>query len=34
PGKAVRPRVERYAWPLAGAWAVALLAFLLPRRRA
>lgn len=34
PGKAVRPRVERYAWPLAAAWAVALLAFLLPRRRA
>jgi len=34
PGKAVRPRIERYAWPLAGALAVALLAFLLPRRRA
>lgn len=34
PGKAVRPRVERYAWPLAAAWAIALLAFLLPRRRA
>jgi len=33
PGKAVRPRIERYAWPLAGALAVSLLAFALPRRR-
>lgn len=29
---AVRPRIERYAWPLAAAWALALLAWLLPRR--
>ncbi len=34
PGKAVRPRLERYPWPLAGAFALALLAFALPRRRA
>ncbi len=34
PGKAVRPRVERYAWPLAAALAISLLAFVLPRRRA
>lgn len=34
PGKAVRPRIERYAWPLAGALLVSLLAFVLPRRRA
>jgi Ca-activated chloride channel family protein len=33
PGKAVRPRIERYAWPLAAALAVALLVLLLPRRR-
>ena len=33
PGKAVRPRIERYAWPLAAALLVSLLAFLLPRRR-
>ncbi len=33
PGKAVRPRIERYAWPLAGALAVALLAFALSWRR-
>jgi len=33
PGKAVRPRIERYAWPLAGAFALGLLAFVLPRRR-
>lgn len=32
-GKAVRPRLERYAWPLGGAFALGLLAFLLPRRR-
>lgn len=31
-GARVRPRVERYAWPLAAALLVALLAFLLPRR--
>ena len=34
PGKAVRPKLERYAWPLAGAFACALFAFLWPRRRA
>ncbi|MBX9401847.1 VWA domain-containing protein [Lysobacter sp. BMK333-48F3] len=34
PGKAVRPRIERYPWPLAGALALALLGFLWPRRRA
>ncbi|HEY0506395.1 MAG TPA: VWA domain-containing protein [Lysobacter sp.] len=33
PGEAVRPRIERYAWPLAGAFACALLAFAWPRRR-
>ncbi|RPE74814.1 vWA domain-containing protein [Vulcaniibacterium tengchongense] len=32
-GQAVRPRVERYAWPLAGALACAALALLWPRRR-
>ncbi|MFK3650955.1 vWA domain-containing protein [Lysobacter enzymogenes] len=32
-GKAVRPRIERYPLPLAGAMALALLAFLWPRRR-
>jgi len=32
-GKAVRPRIERYPLPLAGALALALLAFLWPRRR-
>ncbi|QWP76748.1 VWA domain-containing protein [Lysobacter sp. K5869] len=32
-GKAVRPRIERYPVPLAGALALALLAFLWPRRR-
>ncbi|MET0755719.1 MAG: VWA domain-containing protein [Pseudoxanthomonas sp.] len=31
-GARVRPRVERYGWPLAAALLVALLAFLLPRR--
>jgi Ca-activated chloride channel family protein len=31
-GARVRPRIERYAWPLAAALLVALLAFLLPRR--
>ena len=34
PGKAVRPRIERYAWPLAAALAISLIAFVLPRRRA
>lgn len=34
PGKAVRPKLERYAWPLAGALACALLALAWPRRRA
>lgn len=33
PGRAVRPRIERYAWPLAGALACALLAFAWPRGR-
>jgi len=33
PGKAVRPRIERYAWPLAGAFGLGLLAFAWPRRR-
>ena len=31
-GARVRPRIERYGWPLAAALLVALLAFLLPRR--
>ena len=30
-GKAVRPRIERYVWPLAGAFAFGLLAFVLPQ---
>lgn len=33
PGEAVRPRIERYAWPLGGALALALLAFVRPRWR-
>ncbi|RDZ26986.1 vWA domain-containing protein [Lysobacter silvisoli] len=33
PGQAVRPRIERYAWPLAGALALALLAFAWQGRR-
>lgn len=33
PGQAVRPRIERYAWPLGAAFACALLAFAWPRRR-
>lgn len=33
PGKAVRPHIERYAWPLAGAFVLGLLAFLWPPRR-
>ena len=32
-GQRVRPRIERYYWPLAAALLVALLAFLIPRRR-
>ena len=32
PGPAVRPRVERYAWPLGLALLLALLAFVLPPR--
>lgn len=32
-GQRVRPRIERYWWPLAAALLVALLAFLLPGRR-
>ena len=31
-GARVRPRIERYGWPLAAALLVALFAFLLPRR--
>jgi len=33
PGEAVRPREERYAWPLSAAFTLALLAFAWPRRR-
>jgi Ca-activated chloride channel family protein len=33
PGEAVRPRVERYPWPLSGALACGLLAVAWPRRR-
>ncbi len=32
PGPAVRPRIERYAWPLGAALLLALVAFLLPPR--
>ena len=32
PGEAVRPRLERYPWPLGAALFLALLAFLRPRR--
>ncbi len=32
PGKAVRPKLERYAWPLAAAFVLALLAFASPKR--
>lgn len=32
-GRPVRPRIERYGWPLAAGLLVALLAFILPRRR-
>lgn len=34
PGQAVRPRIERYAWPLTGALLLALFATLPTRRRA
>lgn len=34
PGQQLRPRIERYAWPLAAALLVALLGFVLPGRRA
>ena len=34
PGQSVRPRVERYPWPLAAALACALLAFAWPRTAA
>jgi Ca-activated chloride channel family protein len=34
PGQAVRPKLERYAWPLTGALVCALLVFVWPRRRA
>lgn len=33
PGQRVRPRIERYSWPLAGALGLALLAFAVPPRR-
>lgn len=33
PGQSVRPRIERYPWPLGGAMACALLALAAPRRR-
>ena len=33
PGEAVRPRVERYPWPLGAALACGLLAVAWPRRR-
>ena len=33
PGQAVRPRIERYPWPLAAAFACGLLAFAAPARR-
>lgn len=33
PGRAVRPTIERYAWPLMGALLVACLGFAWPRRR-
>jgi len=33
PGQAVRPKYERYAWPLAAAFVCVLLAFAWPRRR-
>ena len=32
PGQAVRPRIERYPWPLAAALACGLLALVVPRR--
>jgi Ca-activated chloride channel family protein len=34
PGQAVRPKVERYAWPLGAAVFCAVVALLWPRRRA
>jgi len=33
PGQSVRPRIERYAWPLGTALALGLLAVAWPRRR-
>lgn len=33
PGEAVRPRIERYVWPLAAAFVLALLAFAMQGRR-
>lgn len=33
PGKAVRPKLERYSWPLAASLVLALLAFTWPQRR-
>ena len=32
PGEAVRPKIERYVWPLAGAWGLVLLALVRPPR--
>jgi len=33
PGQALRPKIERYVWPLGAAFALGLLAFAVPRRR-
>ncbi|MGH8084331.1 MAG: vWA domain-containing protein [Lysobacter sp.] len=33
PGQALRPKIERYAWPLGAAFVLGLLAFAVPRRR-
>ena len=33
PGSAVRPKLERYAWPLGAAFVLAMLAFAAPHRR-
>ena len=33
PGEQIRPRIERYAWPLGAALALALFAFGAPTRR-
>jgi len=33
PGQALRPKIERYVWPLGAAFVIGLLAFAVPRRR-